>query len=105
MKYVAKFKKLNKMKVLSKALLWALISIPISWFGLEAGYALAHGSLLILVPFVITGYLITVSMFEEGQPEYVFEIIFYISQYLSYFLIIYAGMKLKNHFSGKHENT
>ena len=83
------------MSIIEKALFWALISIPISWIGLEASFALAHGSLILFIPFVLSGFLISSAIVNEGQSESIFAVVFYVSQYISYAIIIYLGIWLK----------
>jgi len=79
--------------------------MPISWFGIEVSYALAHGSLPLFIPFIAPGYLITFALVGEGQPESVYEVVFYFSQYISYALLLYIGINLKRYMSKKNENS
>jgi hypothetical protein len=81
--------------IIEKALFWAFISIPISWIGLEVGFALSHGSLILFMPFVLSGFLISSALVNEGQSESLFAVVFYASQYFSYVIIIYLGIWLK----------
>ena len=93
------------MNIFQKSFIWALISFPISWFALKSSFALAHGSLLVLLPFVVPGFLVTFALVGEGESESVFKIVFYIGQYFSYALIIYLGSTIKRYFSKQNANT
>ena len=93
------------MHLMQKSLVWALISIPISWFGLEASFALAHGSLLIFMPFVLPGFVISSAIVGEGQPESTFTVVFFASQYVSYAIIIFFGIWLKRKYSKTSKNN
>ncbi len=86
------------MNKIRKALMLALISIPISWLGIDASFALAHGSILVLIPFVLPGYVAALKLVGENGSPIAFEVVFYVSQYISYAVVIYIGMVLKNRF-------
>jgi len=93
------------MKPLQKSFLLAFISLSISWYGWEAGYALAHGSLPFLILFVLPGYIYTIALVEEGQPEWLFKTVFYISQYILYVIIVFIGIRIKRKYSQSNEIT
>ncbi|WP_094706294.1 hypothetical protein [Hahella sp. CCB-MM4] len=89
---------MDKMNSLKISLAWALISIPISWCGIEFSYALAHGALPVLVPLIAPGLIVAFNMVDDQGSELTFKIVFYVAQYISYAVIIFIGILLKNKF-------
>ena len=78
----------------SKSAIWALVSIPVTVLGFFFSFALAHGSLTILLPFLLPGFLVIWLLGENDYPEWFIVMLCLAVQYVSYFWIIHHGGKL-----------
>jgi len=84
---------MNKMNDVKKSALWALISIPISFFGFLISWGLIHNGGIMLIPFA-PGFL-TMLIMSDGTdfPEWLVWFFALIAQYLSYFIVILILIK------------
>jgi len=91
------------MKEIYKSALWALISIPITWFGLLISFALAHGSAPFLIPLFFPGLVVLEIFGNENNPSWLLATIGFTAQYIGYFLVIYGIRLLVGKFKKRNK--
>lgn len=77
------------MKDINKSAVLALISIPITYFGVSNSFALAHGATFLMI-LLMPGLVVESLVFGDRSMEQVMGIVGYISQYVAYLLLFYA---------------
>ena len=77
-----------------KSALWALVSIPISFFGVFAGWAIIHVGGILYLPFIPGVLVMEIFDSYKESPEWLLWTVALIAQYLGYFLLIYILMKI-----------
>ena len=82
------------MKGVTKSAIWALSSVPITLLAFYFGYALAHGSLLLLTILFAPGWLIIITMGESNYPDWALYTIIFCVQYVTYFVVIHGIKKI-----------
>jgi uncharacterized membrane protein YfcA len=81
-----------------KSAAWSLISIPITMFGIGASFAIAHGSLIFMIPLLAPGLLVLWLLGENNYPEWAVVLLCGTAQYLGYFIVIHGIKKARKYF-------
>ncbi len=93
------------MKDIHKSALWALISIPITMFGISVSFAIAHGSVPFMILFLGPGLLVLWLIGDGNYPTWLLGSVGFTAQYFSYFLIIHGISKLIHIYKKRNETN
>jgi len=82
------------MDELKKSAIWAFISIPITLVIISNSYALAHGSMFLLI-FIYPGLAAESLLVGRENSDLIIGTVGFVAQYIAYFLLVYLVYKLK----------
>jgi len=93
------------MKDIYKSALWATISIPITLFGVNAGFAIAHGALPPMLILLAPGLMVLWAGGEYNWPEWLMILVGFSAQYFTYLIIIHGIRKIIHRFKPNKNNN